>query len=274
VDFIMDMDRAERHPAPAPAERREGSAGTQSIRRALAILEVLASGRDLGVRLAEVTRRTGLTRPTAHRILRVLVEEGIVEQNEKTRRYAIGEQIPMLALARATRSRLLRAAEPHLRRAAEKLGDTIFVTVRTGFDALCVARRFGNFPVQVLAIEVGERRPLGVSTAGVAMLATLPEAEAEMIVEHNAERYGAWRMTVPRVLALVEQARERGYVLRERGIVPGTKAVTVAIAASPRSPLAALTVVGIDRRMPAQRLPEIVSFLRASAGAIEASLRG
>ena len=51
------------------------SDGTQSIRRALAILDALAIGRDRGVRLVDVTRRTGLSRPTAHRILRVLVED-------------------------------------------------------------------------------------------------------------------------------------------------------------------------------------------------------
>jgi DNA-binding IclR family transcriptional regulator len=50
--------------------------GAQSIRRALAVLRLVAGGQETGVRLVDVVRGAGLSRPTAHRILRVLVEEG------------------------------------------------------------------------------------------------------------------------------------------------------------------------------------------------------
>lgn len=66
--------------------------GAQAIRRALAVLRILAAGREDGVPLAEVIRATGLTRPTVHRIVHVLIEEGIVERHERTGRYAIGNQ--------------------------------------------------------------------------------------------------------------------------------------------------------------------------------------
>jgi hypothetical protein len=61
---------------------------------------ILAAGRESGVPLAEVVQATGLTRPTLHRIVHVLIEEGIVERHEKTGRYAIGGQVPESALAR------------------------------------------------------------------------------------------------------------------------------------------------------------------------------
>ena len=74
--------------------------GAQAIRRALAVLRILAAGREDGVPLADVVRATGLTRPTVHRIVHVLIEEGIVERHGKSGRYAIGNQVPELALAR------------------------------------------------------------------------------------------------------------------------------------------------------------------------------
>ena len=82
--------------------------GAQAIRRALAVLRILAAGREDGVPLAEVVRATGLTRPTVHRIVHVLIEEGIVERHDRTGRYAIGNQVPELALARARPSRRTR----------------------------------------------------------------------------------------------------------------------------------------------------------------------
>ena len=114
--------------------------GTQSIQRALAVLRILATARESGLGLSEVSMHAGLTRPTTHRILGVLVAEGIVEQRQGSRRYVIGEQIPLLALSRRTRDPLLDIVSPHLRAAVGEFGDTGFFTRRVGLETVCVAR--------------------------------------------------------------------------------------------------------------------------------------
>ena len=86
--------------------------GAQSIRRAIGVLRILAAARDAGLGLSEIARQTGLTRPTAHRMLGVLIGEGIVEQRARTRRYVVGEQLPLLALARPTATPLMAAGIP------------------------------------------------------------------------------------------------------------------------------------------------------------------
>src|SRR4051794_27727554 len=202
---------------------QEPRAGAQAIRRALRVLRILATGREEGIALAEVVRSTGLTRPTAHRIIHVLIEEGLVEKNEATGQYAIGRQVPELALARQSRSPLLAAAEPWLTTVSQQVGDTLFLTVRTGLDTLCVARRIGTYPIQVLSIEVGARRPLGVSSAGIAILAALPAQEARAIVADNHVRFRGYRTTAARALEQVALTRRRGYCLHHTGLVHGTK---------------------------------------------------
>jgi hypothetical protein len=82
-------------------------------------------------------------RPTAHRILNQLIHEGLVEQRQEPTRYLIGEQISMLALARPVKSPILAAAEGELDRLREAIGDTLFLTVCTNLDTLCIARRVG-----------------------------------------------------------------------------------------------------------------------------------
>ena len=74
--------------------------GAQSVRRALAVLRLVATGQDGGVRLTDVAQMSGLTAPTAHRLLKVLMEENAVEQDPATRRYRIGHEITLLGLAR------------------------------------------------------------------------------------------------------------------------------------------------------------------------------
>src|SRR5512147_1138282 len=86
--------------------------GTQSIQRALAVLRILAAARETGLGLTEIAMQAALARPTTHRILSVLVGEGIVEQRSGTRRYVVGEQIPLLALSRRTRDPLLDIVRP------------------------------------------------------------------------------------------------------------------------------------------------------------------
>src|SRR5205085_5714773 len=139
---------------------------------------------------------------------------------------AIGNQVPELALARPSRSPLLAAADEVLRRTLRQVGDTLFLTVRTGNDTLCVDRKLGAYPIQVLSIEIGARRPLGVSSAGVAILAALPAPEARKIVLANETRFGAYRTDTATVLGQVQLARRRGYNLRDVGLVQGTKSLS------------------------------------------------
>lgn len=219
-----------------------------------------------------MVQATSLTRPTVHRILHVLIEEGIVERSDRTGRYAIGRQVPELALARQSRSPLLVAAEPYLAKASTLLGDTLFMTVRTGLDTLCVARRIGTFPIQVLSIEVGARRPLGVSSAGVAILAAMPWPEARKLVLANEARFEAYRTNTPTVLGQIQLARRRGYNLRDVGLVQGTKSLSAWIRSPDGQPAAAITLSAVRNRLGPRRAIEVADVLVASAQAIEAAM--
>lgn len=258
-------DRSAREP------RQEPRQGAQAIRRALSVLRMLAAGRDTGVPLGDVVQATALSRPTVHRIVHVLIEEGIVERNEAGR-YAIGRQVGELALARPSRSPLLIAAEPHLARASETLGDTLFLTVRTGLDTLCVARRIGAYPIQVLSIEVGARRPLGVSSAGVAILAALPAPEARRIVAANAVRFEPYRATSSAVLGRIQAARRRGYGIADIGLVQGTKSISAWIRNPEGAPVAAITLSAIRNRLGPRRETEAAEALLAAAHAVEQAI--
>ena len=179
----------------------------------------------------------------------------------------------MLALARPIKSPILAAAEAELDTLQKAVGDTLFLTVRTKLDTLCIARRLGAYPIQVLSIEIGARRPLGVSSAGTALLAGLPEAQAEDIVARNEPRFASYRTDKQTVLQLIRAARREGFALRHVGIVPGTRSISVAVADRSGSPVAALTVSAITRRFPPRREAELAELLQGSASRIEQHLK-
>ena len=66
------------------ARGRGPQQGGQAIRRAVAVLRTLAVGGERGVPLADIVQATSLARPTVHRIVHALIEEGIVERSERT----------------------------------------------------------------------------------------------------------------------------------------------------------------------------------------------
>ena len=251
----------------APEDRPDG---TQSIRRAFLILRILATAGTSGLALTEIARAAGLARPTAHRFLNALAAEGMIEQPPRTRRYALATQLDLAP--RAANSPLLAAAATVLSEAAEEIGDTLFLTVRAGLETVCVARRLGSYPIQVLALETGASRPLGVSSAGIAMLATLRPAASRRLIMQNERHLPSYGMSVADSLAAVAQARADGYALRERGLVAGTRAASVAFARHDAQAWAALTVAGISRRMQPQRLAIIIGQLKIYADRIEQSL--
>lgn len=235
--------------------------GAQSVRRAVAILRILARGQERGVRLTDIVGESGLNRPTVHRLLRVLVEEGAVEQDAESRRYMVGQEVSLLGLAR-TRFPIRSVAEPYLRHLADELGDTIFLSIRSGFDSICIDRKTGSFPIKVLSLEVGARRPLGVGVSGVAMLACLPADEATEIVRSNEQRLAVHDLTGARLLERVKAARLKGYAFADAGLVKGTRAVAVALRDAGGAPVAAISVAAIANRLAPARLPEVVAEMR------------
>lgn len=247
-------------------------AGAQSIRRAVTILRLLAVGQEQGVRLTDIVEESGLNRPTVHRILRVLTEEGAVEQDADSRRYMIGQEVSLLGLARSARFPIRAIADPYLQYVCEHAGDTVFLTIRNGSDSICVERKTGSYPVKVLSIEVGARRPLGVGVGGLALLAFLSEEEATTIIKANEQRLARHKLTPARLIERVRQTRSRGYAYTDVGVVPGTRAIAVPVLDHRREPVAAISIAATTARLPTARLATLVELMKEQAGLISRRL--
>jgi DNA-binding IclR family transcriptional regulator len=213
-----------------------------------------------------------LTRPTTHRILSVLVAEGIVEQRPG-RRYIVGEQIPLLALSRRIPDPLLDIVTPHLKAVVGEIGDAGFLTRRAGLDTVCVARQLGTYPIQVLAWDVGERRPLGVTIAGIAILSGMQPQAARAVLIRNRSRLAQYGVSAEAILREVAITRQRGFAVRPRALTPGASAVSVIVRSPGGAAHGALTISPISRRMSPKRTDEIVTRVRLRAEAIESELR-
>lgn len=246
------------------------SAGTQSIERAAHLLRIIASRNSAGLRLVDISKQARLERPTAHRILKCLIAEGLVRQNPETRHYFLGHLIFELGLAATSSFNLRDICHPSLVRLAEKSGDTVFLTIRSGADSVCIDRVEGAFPIKTFTLDVGTRRPLGVGAGGLALLMKLPEQTQQEIVSANALRLSAYNnLTVPVVMKLLKRCRDLGFALNDAQVTPGSTSVGLPIRSRSEEPVLAISIGAISSRMTKERQKELASMIRAELENLE-----
>ena len=246
--------------------------GTQSIERALLLLREIAAHNRSGSRLLDLAQRTGLQRPTVHRMLKCLSHEGMVQQDAETHRYYLGSMAFELGLTAAPRFNLREVCHPAMARIAEATGDTVFLTQRSGLDAVCIDRHEGTFPIKTFTLDIGMRRPLGVGTGSLAIVAALPDDEIQSIINNNQSRYEEYGVIGATLLAQAKKAQKQGYSMREAPTLAGVRSVGHAIKNQSGIPFAALSVSTISSRMTEKRVMEIASLLKNEVRMVEKQL--
>ena len=127
-------------------------------------------------------------------------------------------------------------------------------------------------PVQILVIQVGTAQPLGVGAAGLALLAALPEEEAEACIAANAGQLPAYGgMTPERLRLLVAASRERGWSVVGNHATRGVLAVGLAVRNTAGEPVAGISVATTMARLPRARQALMAALIRE---ALQAELPG
>lgn len=213
-----------------------------SLPRAMVLIRAIARAGRRGATVSRIVAATDLPRPTVHRVLDVLEQQDWVERDPKTKAYFLGRELMCLGICASQRHPVEAVAGPILAMLAEETRQTIYLSVRSGFDAVCVARHEGAAPVQTVAQYVGARFPLGHGAGSLALLAALPLHEAEVVIAHNLARY---RPVNPRFdeaafRAALDEARALGFA-RHHGLhVRGLSGIGIAVGGGER-PVAAIS---------------------------------
>lgn len=254
-----------------PSNSENQQPGTQVLRRIGQILRFVAEHNRDGARLTDVAGALELEPPTAHRLLRGLVSERMIQFDEGSKRYRLGPELYELGLAAASRFDLIEFIAPSIQRLVEATGDSVVVTVRSGVEGVCVARRHGAFPIQTSVVRVGSRRPLSSGAGGLAIMSTLEEAKARSIAQANT---GGERTRVATLLKRIREAQQLGYAVNEyRQPAPGIVALGVPICGTYGECIAGIAVVALGNRLSGKRRGEVVGLLKNEARLIQEELR-
>ena len=241
--------------------------GTQSIERVVLMLRIVASRGRGGMRIGEISTTSELPQSTCFRMLHRLELEGLVARDAHTRKYYLGPLLHELGLLARPLYRLAELCDGPLLRLAEITQDTIYLSERSGLEAVCTHRALGDYPIKSLALDIGIRRPLGVGAGGLAILCALPPDEAESIIEVNASKYDKYGfVTAPYLRQAVAEGREKGYAFLDSVVTPGTAAIGIAF--PPENPIGAISVAAISGRLESHRRDEVARLIRPQIRAI------
>src|SRR6266496_2293079 len=107
------------------------------VGRVSAILRGLSQSPDTGTTTSQIARSAGLARPTAHRLLVSLAEEGFVDRDQRSGRWFLGPELYLLGARAAERYDVTRQARACVHRLAEATGESAFFSARRGDETVC-----------------------------------------------------------------------------------------------------------------------------------------
>jgi len=243
------------------------SSGPRSLLKGLNVLSLLRAAAPAGLGATEVAARTGLDRVNVQRLFLALEASGWVRRNKAGKRFFAGEEADRIQAGLWTppdvSQDLVVAAIESMRRLARQLGDAVFLIGRDGPESVGIYREIGDYPMQILASYAGKRHPLGVGSAGMALLSALSDAEAHAVVKSNSSRleeYGG--ISAEMIERLRINTRQRGYAVMQNYAVSGALGVGCALTRADGTPVLAMSVSAITDRMPITRQAETARLLQ------------
>ena len=248
------------------------TSSAQTVGRAIELLRLVASSRSRHLRVIDMAEMASLQKSTAHRLLQRLVKERMLVRDPGRSGYRLGPLLYELGLAALPETNLREISQSALHELAHGTGDMAFLVVRSGFESVCLNRVAGNFAIQTMTRDVGDRHPLGVGAGGLAILAALSDSEAGIVinaVQPQLRRYG---LTERALRDRVRATHERGPALDEGSAALDVTAVGRPIRDPTGSPIAAVFVASIKSRMTKSRLVEADKLITTCIAGIEAAL--
>lgn len=265
----MTEQLADQPGSPESAVRDGTAKQTSSLRRGLAVLELVAQAGQRGVGVTEVAAQVGLDKSTASRILATLRELGYVRQ-DIGRRYFSTARLGKLAHRRPGVQDVAALARERLEELHALHDEAIHLAVVNGGEMLFLDYLQTTKAVRTEIPMVP--RPIHEVAVGVAVLAAVGHDERTQLMRESIAAAGQ-RLTREQRLALsaqVERAQERGWATIENH--DDITRVAVALVDASGRPVGAISMSGPSYRIDPD-LDRIAAATIAAARDISASIQ-
>jgi DNA-binding IclR family transcriptional regulator len=199
---------------------------------ALKLLSWLIEQHTASAGVREIAAAIGMSPSGVHRVLSVLVDEGMVRQDPETSRYSIGIELYRLSNIAAAKAPIRRVALKHMRRLVDACNETALLAIydRSRLEMIFVATVESAHPLRYV-IEMNQWLPVHLGAPGLAIMAFLPPDEIAAIVERTRLSPATnLSITEPYRLEIeLENIRKRGCAATKGQFIPGATGLAAPI---------------------------------------------
>ena len=235
--------------------------------RAFTLLTAFRPG-DAALSLAELSRRTGIPKPTAHRLLGELAGWDAVARGPDG--WRLGMRLFELGQLAPAQRGLVEAATPFLTDLFEATRETVHLAVPDGVEVVYLHKMTGSHGPEVPS-RVGGRMPMYCTGVGKAVLAFSPRPVLEQVLAGGLHRRTPRTVVAPGLLDRdLARIRERGTAEEHEESAVGIACVAAPVLDRHGLAVAAVSITGWANRLDTARVAPAV---RTAALGLSRALR-
>lgn len=245
VDGRMMLRRRNRGAGLKQEERSFDVSAVKTLRKALELLRTVGSS-DTPLSIAAAAAASGISRPTAYRMVQTLIAEGFLEQNRTSGVLSVGLGVLPLAAAHLDTNRLRVEALPHLHALAQQIGERVNLGIVYRGQVLYLAG-VEKPTMPLIYSRFGKTTPIHCCSIGKVILANLPADAAAALIPAHLEKQT--ENTIDNLLDLradLEATAKRGYAMDKEEHQRGTFCVAAPVFDSNRDVIGGISVSGRD----------------------------
>ena len=210
----------------------KSESGIRSLRRGLAVLQVINRGGS--VRMIDICQQADIPYPTAHRIVKSLISEGMIECEQGRKRYKPTALVRTLSYGYRAEERLISIARPHIVELCEDVNWPISLTTRVGNMMMVQDSTHSKTSLTFNNYQPGYTLPLLECSTGKAYLAFCEQRERATIVA-GFDELGEHDAQMAQLLFknddFLDDIRQAGYATQARNLYTDNPGKTSSIAA-------------------------------------------
>nr|WP_246526890.1 IclR family transcriptional regulator [Plastoroseomonas hellenica] len=264
--------RLRRRVARQAPEKAVAGDVAKSALRVLEILQFVAAQNGSATH-TDIARGLRIPKSSLTSLLADLQAAGYVTMEAATGRYSLASQVLVLSQAYLRKLNIVRAGAPIVEALFRRLGEFVALAVPKGDEHIVVAAEAPSGPL-AHSLQIGERGPMHCTATGKAILAFLPEQEAEDWLTRMPRPKATphTRVTVPEIMEDLRQVRASGIGLVREEAILGITAIAAPVFNIAGRPIAALSAAGASARFTSRREAEVAQAVREAAAALSTEL--
>lgn len=259
--------------SPGPTPSKGSSMVSQSIQRALDVIETLSTKAPrFGMTLTELAAELELPKSTVTRILGNLEMRGFVEE-DALRRFRVGIRLFTIGGQALANSNLRSTARPFLEDLSARVGESAYLGMIDMDHVLYIDRIESPQPVKSLS-PIGSHRPLNATAMGKVLLSQMPRQEALNLLSAAplSSRTPRTVSNIDELMTQLEEIARTGVAVDVGEWDDGLTCIAAPLRGADRSVVGSLGVSGPSWRMNESRWNDVSRILLQCADEVSCQL--